>query len=238
VGPFNHPPVGTLTIEGSAQILVGEMVTATAAFTDADGDPLDFTWTLDAPDGSSATLTVGLNDTQATFVADVPGEYVIAVSVTDGEKSAQAQFIVTAFPLVSGTFSTQFTLTFVSPICQDFIGPPGQSVVVNMGVSQPSPSTAVLGITALIANVQSDPLASLSPEGLAIYSGPIVLDTGLEPPDPTTITANGNITLPFQFANGTGSPATGFHEGRFDFTANLFGFGSCTVQGTLESPPN
>jgi hypothetical protein len=237
VGPFNHPPVGTLTIEGSAQVLVGETVTATASFTDADGDPLDFTWTLDAPDGSSATPTVGLDDTQATFAPDVPGEFVIAVSVTDGQKSAQAQFIVTAFPLVAGTFTTQFTLTFVSNVCEDFIGPPGQLVVVDMEVTQPSPFTAGLGVSALIANVQSDPVASLSPEGLAIYTGPIVLDTGLEPPDPTTITANGNITLPFQFANGAGNPATGFENGVFNFTAT-FGFISCTVQGSLESPPN
>lgn len=237
VGPFNHPPVGTLTIDGSAQLLVGTTVTATASFTDADGDPLQFTWTLDAPDGSAATPSVGPDGTQATFTADVPGEYVIAVSVTDGQKSGAAQFIVTAFPQVAGTFSTLFTLTFVSQICQDFIGPPGQSVVVDMGVTQPTPSTAVLGVSALIENVQTDPTASLSPNGLAVYTGPIVLETGLEPPDPTTITANGGITLPFQFANGAGNPATGFSGGVFDFTATVFTF-TCTVQGTLESPPN
>jgi hypothetical protein len=238
VGPFNHPPVGTLAIDGSAQILVGETVTATAAFTDADGDALEYTWTLDAPDGSAATPTISLDGTQATFTTDVPGEYVILVSVTDGEKSAGDQFTVTAFPQVAGTFSTQFTLTFVSSACQDFIGPPGQSVIVDMGVTQPTPSSAVLGVSALIANVENDPTASLSPEGLAIYTGPIILATGLEPPDPETITANGNITLPFTFANGAGNPATGFHEGRFDFTANVFGVITCTVQGSLESPPN
>ncbi len=237
VGPFNHAPVGTLTIDGSAQLLVGTSVTATAAFTDADGDPLEFTWTLDAPDGSAATPTVSVDGTQATFTADVPGEYVIAVSVSDGQKSGGAQFIVTAFPQVAGTYSTKFTLTFVSQICQDFIGPPGQSVVVDMGVQQPTPATAVLGVSALIENVQTDPTASLSPGGLAIYTGPIVLETGLEPPDPTTITANGGITLPFQFANGAGSPATGFANGVFDFTATVFTF-TCTVQGTLQSPPD
>jgi hypothetical protein len=237
VGPFNHPPVGTLTIGGSAQVLVGASVTATASFTDADGDPLEYTWTLDAPDGSSATPNVGPDGTQATFETDVPGEYVIGVSVTDGQKTGQAQFIVTAFPQVAGTFSTQFTLTFVSQICQDFIGPPGQSIVVDMGVQQPTPSTAVLGVSALIANVRDDPTASLSPGGLAIYTGPIVLETGLEPPDPETIIANGTITLPFAFGNGTGSPATGFTDGVFNFTANVFTF-TCTVQGTLESPPN
>ena len=236
VGPFNHPPVGTLTIAGSAQILVGESVTATAAFTDADGDPLEYTWTLDGPDGSTATPTVSLDGTQATFTPDVPGEYVIAVTVSDGEKSAQAQFIVTAFPRVAGTFSTDFTLTFISDVCQDALGlEAGQSVVVDMIVSQPSPSTAVLGISALIPNVQDDPLASLSPDGLAVFTGPILLETG--DPETPTITAQGSITQQFVFGNGPGAAATGFQDGTFGFTANVFLI-QCIVQGTLESPPN
>ncbi|HYO47463.1 MAG TPA: PKD domain-containing protein [Gemmatimonadota bacterium] len=235
-GPFNHTPVGTLTIAGGAQILAGASVTATAAFTDADDDPLDFTWTLDAPDGSVATLTVSGDETQATFTADVPGEFVIALSVTDGENVVVSQVTVTAYPLVGGTYNTNFTLTFISSICQGALGlVPGQSVVTDMLVSQLSPSTAQLGISALITNVQDDPVASLSPDGLAVYTGPIVLETG--DPETPTIRASGNITLPFQFANGSGSPATGFHEGRFDFTAIVFLI-SCTVQGTLESPAN
>ncbi|HET6637762.1 MAG TPA: PKD domain-containing protein [Gemmatimonadota bacterium] len=235
VGPFNHPPVGTLTIDGSAQILVGESVTATAAFTDADGDPLEFEWTLDAPDGSAATPTISLDETQATFTPDVPGEYVIAVTVSDGEKSAQAQFIVTAFPMVAGTFSTEFTLTFISDVCRDALGlETGASVIVDMTVSQPSPSTAVLGISALIPNVQDDPLATLSPGGLAAFTGPIRLETG--DPETPTITAQGSITQQFVFGNGPAVAATGFN-GNFGFTANVFLI-QCIVQGTLESPPN
>jgi hypothetical protein len=105
-----------------------------------------------------------------------------------------------------------------------------------MLVTQTSVTTARLGLSALIPNIQEDPEASLSPEGLAVFSGPIVLDTGLEPPD-DTITANGNITLQFQFGSGSSQPATGFDDGLFSFTAS-FGFIACTVQGTLESPPN
>ncbi|HET6360876.1 MAG TPA: PKD domain-containing protein [Gemmatimonadota bacterium] len=236
VGPFNHPPVGTLTIDGNAQILVGESVTATAAFTDADGDPLEFTWTLDAPDGSAATPALGLEGTQATFTADIPGEYVIAVTVSDGEKSAQAQFIVTAFPVVAGTFSTDFTLTFISDVCQDALGlEAGTSVVVDMSVNQPTPSTAQLGVSALIPNVQNDPVASLSPSGLAVFTGPILLETG--DPEIPTITAEGNITQQFVFGNGPGAAATGFQDGTFSFTANVFLI-QCIVQGTLESPPD
>ncbi len=236
VGPFNHPPTGTLTIGGSAQILVGESVTATATFTDADDDPLEFTWTLDAPDGSAITPTVSLDGTQATFTPDVPGEYVIAVTVSDGEKSAQAQFIVTAFPIVAGTFNTDFTLTFISDVCQEALGlEAGSSVVVDMTVNQPTPSTAQLGVSALIPNVQDDPIASLSPSGLAVFSGPIRLETG--DPETPTITAQGSITQQFVFGNGPGAAATGFQNGTFSFTANVFLI-QCIVQGTLDSPPN
>jgi hypothetical protein len=230
VGPFNHPPVGTLTVAGGAQIMAGASVTATAAFTDADGDPLALTWTLDAPDGSAATLVLSGDETQATFTADVPGDYAISVSVTDGAKTATSQVTVTAFPSVGGTYRTNFTLTFISSFCQGPLGlEPGESQIRDMIVTQISPQRATLGISALIPNVQDDPVASLSPSGLAVFDGPIVLETGADPP---TITASGNITQQFAFGNGPASPATGF-SGSFSFTA--LG-GLCVVQGTMVSP--
>ena len=72
-------------------------------------------------------------------------------------------------------------------------------------------------------------MASLSPSGLAIFNGPIVVETGTDPP---TITATGNITQQFAFGNGPASPATGF-TGSFRFSVLL-----CEVQGTLVSPPD
>jgi len=230
-GPFNHTPIGTLTVAGGAQVLAGASVTATAAFTDADGDPLDFTWSLDAPGGSAASLIVSGDETQATFTADVPGEYMISLSVTDGENVVERQVTVTAFPIVGGDYTTNFTVTFVSSICQSQLGlTPGQSQVRQMGVMQITPAQAQLALSSLIPNVVNDPVAGVSPDGLVSFTGPITLETGSDPPQ---ITASGNITLQFDFANGAGSAATGF-DGGFSFTA----FGICTVQGTLVSPPN
>jgi hypothetical protein len=137
---------------------------------------------------------------------------------------------VTAFPSVGGTYQTNFTLTFISSFCQEPLGlTPGESQIRDMIVMQDSPQRATLGISALIPNVQDDPVASLSPSGLAVFDGPVVLETGADPP---TITASGNITQQFDFGNGPASPATGF-EGSFSFTA--LG-GLCVVQGTLVSP--
>lgn len=232
VEPFNHPPTGTLTIVGDAQVLAGASVTANAAFTDADGEPLDFSWTLLAPEGSAAELVLSGDETQATFTADVPGEYQLSVSVTDGAKTTQAQVTVTAFPVVDGTYTTDFTLTFISSFCQEPLGlMPGETQTRDMAVMQSSPDRAILGISALIPNVKSDPAASVSPTGLAVFTGPITLETGTDPPE---ITASGNITQQFHFGNGPASPATGF-TGSFSFSA--LG-GLCVVQGTMDSPPD
>jgi hypothetical protein len=152
--------------------------------------------------------------------------------VTDGGKTAEAQVTVTAFPVVGGTYSTDFTLTFISSFCQEPLGlTPGETQTRDMTMTQTSPDRVTLGISALIPNVSNDPAASLSPAGLAIFDGPITLETGADPPQ---ITASGNITQQFAFGNGPASPATGF-TGSFSFSA--LG-GLCVVQGTMVSPPD
>jgi len=232
--PFNHPPAVTLSLSVGSTILVGSGVTATGTFTDADGHPLTPTWTLDAPGGSAATLALDAEETQGTFTADVPGEYVVTLSVTDGEHVVQRQVMTTAFPMVGGTYSTNFTVTFVSSVCQDQLGlNPGDSQVLDMDVMQTAPDRAVIGLQSLIPNVKENPVAGLSPDGQAIYTGPITLLTGTDPPE---ITANGTLSLGFEFDSGIAMPATGF-DGGFSFTAIVFLF-QCTVQGTLVSPPN
>jgi sugar lactone lactonase YvrE len=50
---------------------------------DADGDQLSYAWTLLYPQGSTATLS-GVNTATPTFIADVPGQYVVRLVVSDG----------------------------------------------------------------------------------------------------------------------------------------------------------
>ncbi|MCH9035763.1 MAG: PKD domain-containing protein [Chloroflexi bacterium] len=50
---------------------------------DPENDPLTYSWTLSAPDGSSATLS-DATIVNPTFVADVDGEYVATLVVNDG----------------------------------------------------------------------------------------------------------------------------------------------------------
>ena len=69
---------------GSAQaVYAGQLVTLDgSASRDADSDPLDFSWTLAAPAGSTAALA-GASTAVAAFTPDLPGVYVATLTVSD-----------------------------------------------------------------------------------------------------------------------------------------------------------
>ncbi len=81
--PQNTPPVADA---GSDQTVdVGQTVTLNGSgSSDADGDSLTFSWEfIVAPGGSAAALS-DPTAVMPTFVADVPGDFVIALVVNDG----------------------------------------------------------------------------------------------------------------------------------------------------------
>jgi hypothetical protein len=88
-GPDQNVLVGaTVELDGSGSV-------------DADGDLLTYSWSITSkPAGSTAQLSYidgGADDPAPTFVADVPGVYVIGLVVGDGKTfSSQASVTVTA----------------------------------------------------------------------------------------------------------------------------------------------
>ena len=83
---------------------VGDMVTLNGSgSTDADTDPLTFSWTLNTPTGSAATLSAGTT-VSPTFVPDVNGIYTVTLVVDDGtEDSAPDSVLITAETVVVNT---------------------------------------------------------------------------------------------------------------------------------------
>lgn len=85
--PGNTPPVADAGDDQT--VLLGDTVQLDGSgSSDVDGDPLAFHWSLvAAPAGSAAVLS----DTAAvnpTFVADLPGDYVVQLVVDDGQENS------------------------------------------------------------------------------------------------------------------------------------------------------
>ena len=90
----NQAPV-IASLDGPASVTVGDAAAFTASATDADNQPL--TYTYDFGDGSDAEAGVDLTSVEHAF--DAPGTYTVTVSVDDGDggtDTATATVIVEA----------------------------------------------------------------------------------------------------------------------------------------------
>ncbi len=92
----NNPPVANT---GSNQeVLVNQKVFLDGSgSSDADGDPLIYTWSMIAPFGSSAVLENAMSE-HPNFTPDIDGDYEISLSVYDGTNNSESidTVIVTA----------------------------------------------------------------------------------------------------------------------------------------------
>ena len=83
----NTKPVANAGI--AQDVITGALVTLNGgASSDANGDPLTYSWTLTSkPAGSGATL-VSATSVTPTFTADVAGSYVATLVVNDGQEDS------------------------------------------------------------------------------------------------------------------------------------------------------
>jgi len=98
---LNTPPVADAGLDQS--LLVGDTATLDGSgSSDADGDPLTFSWSLSVPAGSAATLS-DPGAANPTFVTDVTGDYVAQLIVNDGldDSTADSAVVVAAPPMVN-----------------------------------------------------------------------------------------------------------------------------------------
>ena len=98
--PANNPPVADAGLDQS--ILTGDTVTLDASgSSDADGDPLTFSWSLSVPPGSGATLS-DPGAVNPMFTADIPGDYVAQLIVNDGMDDSSPDSVVIAAAALPG----------------------------------------------------------------------------------------------------------------------------------------
>ena len=101
VSPVNQNNAPVAVAGPNQNVLVGATVELDGSgSSDADGDLLSYSWSFTSkPAGSTAQLSsIDANDPAPTFVADVPGVYVIGLVVGDGKtySTTQASVTVTA----------------------------------------------------------------------------------------------------------------------------------------------
>ncbi len=166
----NNAPVAAL---GANQtITTGVEFTADASgSSDIDNDALTYSATLQAPQGSSATLQ-DANTENPRFTPDIEGEYVLTLVVNDGqENSAPTTQTLTATQSVDA-------ITMAS----DFLADLGTTVSLQCGLSSEvtanswAITSAPNGSTAVIPNPNVNP-ASFTPDVTGLYEATVTATT-------------------------------------------------------------
>lgn len=113
----------TLTVGGGAPVavidrdtvsqLVGTAVSASAGLSfDPEGQALTYAWALDARPAGSAAALGSAQAANVSFTPDVPGTYVLSVTVSDGQYSAVGYLTVRALAQIASSVSLNFQPEF------------------------------------------------------------------------------------------------------------------------------
>ncbi|MEP4627159.1 MAG: collagen-binding domain-containing protein [Tateyamaria sp.] len=247
----NRAPIAVLT--GIDETAIADPVVFSATdSTDPDGDPLNYAFTVSqGPNGHNAMIEF-FSEGQATFVADLAGDYIIQVTVSDGLAAATTTAAISAtasnsapvLDALNANYDVEVGLSFVLPL--NAMDPDGDSVSY---FARPLPLPAGMLLDAATGKVIFAPESGAEGVYEIVFGATDGLLTDEETVTFTVIpadageTALSGLVLDAQdFANGIQTPIADVSVrlagagaatstdvfGRFDFT-NLIG-GSDTLQ--------
>ncbi|MBN1905891.1 MAG: hypothetical protein JW927_12420 [Deltaproteobacteria bacterium] len=153
---------------------------------DADNDPITYSWTMESPEGSSASLT-NPTSSEPYFTPDIDGVYTLTLIVNDGKvSSAPDTVVITAvsnFPPVAnaGPDQTVSTGTAVSLNGSGSSDPDGDTLKYYWSIEKPTNSTAVI-----FSNVNF-PTAQFTPDVDGIYTITLIVNDGKASSAPDTV---------------------------------------------------
>ncbi len=112
----NQPPTVDIAVSSSTVDVGTQVVLDGSGSSDPDGGTLSYSWSLNTPSGSQASLS-DASVAQPTFTPDVAGDYTATLEVSDGDATRSASTTITAESAqastteLSGTISSDSTLT-------------------------------------------------------------------------------------------------------------------------------
>ncbi len=126
--PMNQAPIASASAEGEMGdfLLNHDIFLLGGSSSDPDGDVLTYLWEfVSIPDGSASTIA-NATASQAAFIPDDIGDYVVKLTVSDGELSDEAELIISVSPpdLITNLIITNSTGL-------ELQGPVGSMVVIE-----------------------------------------------------------------------------------------------------------
>jgi len=189
INPVNDPPMADAGQDQT--VTVGDLVILDGSgSSDPDkGDPLTFLWVfLVRPDGSAATLT-GASSASPTFIPDLPGDYIVELTVDDGNSGTATDTLSVSADPIGMTISLVDTLVGVGrttngTIILDNPAPPGGIIVT-------------LSLDTVVATIDpiEVPITESTTEGSFVLTGIGVGTTTITGISPVVETATANVQV-------------------------------------------